>query len=422
MTQLTENSNNNNKDTDWYFFYGDGEKHNVNILNLPSSPPWRKFLEIPGIDELKELIKSQFSQSKTIQESIKKIAQESAKYKEIVKKSLRLQEISINWYKIQQLADSKENERGREKGSKFRVYIPKEGDNNDDQQPLVNVLDAVNAAIYLRRPLLITGNPGSGKTSLAYAIAYELKLEPVLTWAITSRSSLQDGLYRYDAIARLQDSQLKEDNPDYKKSLDIGQYITLGPVGTAFLPSLFPRVLLIDEIDKSDINLPNDLLHLFEDGKYEIPELVRWADISQTEENKKKSQVVKVRTEDKDVKASIIQGRVHCTDFPIVIMTSNGERDFPPAFIRRCLRVKMPDPNQKALHNIIEAHFGDDHFDNTKTKISNLINAFLEKEESERATDQLLNTIYIRNNLTPEAFTPDLKELLLKSLSASDEM
>ncbi len=419
MTQSTDNSNNNN---DWYFFYGDGEKHNVNILNLPSSPPWRKFLEIPGIDELKELIKSQFSQSKTIQESIKKIAQESAKYKEIVKKSLRLQEISVNWYKIQQLADSKENERGREKGSKFRVYIPKEGDNNDDQQPLVNVLDAVNAAIYLRRPLLITGNPGSGKTSLAYAIAYELKLEPVLTWAITSRSSLQDGLYRYDAIARLQDSQLRKGNPDQLKSLDIGQYITLGPLGTAFLPSLFPRVLLIDEIDKSDINLPNDLLHLFEDGKYEIPELVRWADTSQTEENKKKSQVVKVRTEDKDVKASIRQGRVHCTDFPIVVMTSNGERDFPPAFIRRCLRVKMPDPNQKALHNIIEAHFGDDHFDNTKTKISNLINAFLEKEESERATDQLLNTIYIRNNLTPEAFTPDLKELLLKSLSASDEM
>jgi MoxR-like ATPase len=224
-------------------------------------------------------------------------------------------------------------------------------------------------------------------------------------------------LYDYDAIARLQDYQLNKDNPEQKQSFDIGQYITLGPVGTAFLPSLHPRVLLIDEIDKSDINLPNDLLHLFEEGKFSIHELVRWADTSKNQESK----TVKVRTEDSNIKAAIKAGRVHCSEFPIIIMTSNGERDFPPAFVRRCLRVKMPDPDQQSLTNIIKSHFTDSSFTQTEQKTIELIHTFLGKEEQERATDQLLNAVYMRNNLSSEAFTPDLQDLLFKSLSATDE-
>jgi MoxR-like ATPase len=134
-------------------------------------------------------------------------------------------------------------------------------------------VDVVNAALRLRRPLLVTGKPGTGKSSLADNIAHELKLGPVLRWHITSRSGLADGLYSYDAIGRLHEAGLRSGQAPGE--VDIGRYIRLGPLGTALLPRDKPRVLLIDELDKSDIDLPNDLLSVFEDGEFRIRELER---------------------------------------------------------------------------------------------------------------------------------------------------
>src|SRR5207248_3463886 len=121
---------------------------------------------------------------------------------------------------------------------------------------------------------------------------------------------LSDGLYHYDAIGRLQDTSIG-------KLQDIGEYIRLGPLGAALLPLKKPRVLLIDEIDKSDIDLPNDLLHVFEEGEFEIPELVRLSkDTRYVEVYYGKQSNLKVRIE---------EGRVCCRAFPFVVLTSNEE-------------------------------------------------------------------------------------------------
>jgi len=347
----------------WHFFYGDGrEPSDETIKSLPSSPPWRQFAKLTPKQQEKE--------------------------------QQRWQELRDN------------NQDAHKKGKNFRIHTEKKGRKQELTEEAKELLDAVNAAIYLRRPLLVQGNPGSGKTSLAHAIAYELKLGPVLTWPITARSTLQDSLYRYDAIARLQD---KEPKP-------ISEYIKLGPVGTAFLPSEYPRVLLIDEIDKSDINLPNDLLNLLEEGFFEIPELIREA---KTTEEKEFS----LRTADGDLEAIIDQGKVICSAFPIIVMTSNGERDFPPAFWRRCLRVTMPNPQAEALKTIVKAHFEDGEnkettipFQRIEPQLDTLIKEFLANDS--RATDQLLNTIYILANIDEKNADniQRIKDLLFKSL------
>ena len=272
-------------------------------------------------------------------------------------------------------------------------------------------IDLVNAALYLRRPLLVTGKPGTGKTSLAYAVAYELGLGEVLHWPITTRTTLKDGLYNYDAIGRLQDAKDKDKDKD--NLAEIGKYINLSSLGTALLPSEKPRVLLIDEIDKSDIDLPNDLLHIFEEGEFEIPELRRIAD---------KLDRVEVQTAYKDQKATIEKGRIRCTSFPFVILTSNGERDFPPPFLRRCIRLNIQEPDKTELERIVKAHLQLD--DELSEKADNLIEQFLKKRQNgELATDQLLNAVYLvtRENSPTGTTKDDLIEKILKYLDSSED-
>jgi MoxR-like ATPase len=281
-------------------------------------------------------------------------------------------------------------------------------------------VELVNAALYLRRPLLVTGPPGAGKSSLAYAVARELGLGDVLRWSINSRSALGDGLYHYDALARLRDANLEQLGHGQGQSsvadgeaADVGRYLRLGPLGTALLPADRPRVLLIDELDKSDIDLPNDLLHVFEEGGYEIPELVRVADQAP------EVSVLPDGGEGLGDKVMIRGGRVRCSAFPFIVLTSNGERELPPAFLRRCLRLDILVPELDRLRQIVLAHLGESDPATVEAILAN----FLGRRDSGRmlATDQLLNAIFlVARSRVPEGVEREqLLNALLRELGRS---
>ena len=175
---------------------------------------------------------------------------------------------------------------------------------------------AVNAAIQLQKPLLIKGEPGTGKTMLAEQIAKSLDL-PLIQWHIKSTTKAQQGLYEYDAVSRLRDSQLGDD-----KVQDISNYIIQGKIWQAF-QSEKQAVLLIDEIDKADIEFPNDLLLELDKMEFFVYET---------------KEVVKATTR------------------PIIIITSNNEKELPDAFLRRCFFHYIEFPDTVTMEKIVEVH------------------------------------------------------------------
>ena len=269
-----------------------------------------------------------------------------------------------------------------------------------------DLIRAINAAIRLRRPLLLTGSPGSGKSTVAEAIAHELKLGGVLRWNVTSRSTVEEAVYRYDAIGRLQHNQLPGSEDD------IAQFTRLGPLGTALVASTpeKPRVLLVDELDKGELDLPGDLLNIFERGEYEIPELSRHTD-----------RVVDIKGADTDDSVEVFaieDGWIRCQAFPVVIITSNGEREFPAPFNRRCVRYRLAPPEREQLTKIVAAHFDQ----RTADDQSDVINDFSERltgsaqPQATLAIDQLLNAIYLLSGREAAADTDDLWQLLTTDL------
>ena len=229
-----------------------------------------------------------------------------------------------------------------------------------------DLMTAVNAAVTLQRPLLVKGEPGTGKTLLAEEIARALEM-PFYEWHIKSTTKAQQGLYEYDAVARLRDSQLGDD-----KVHDIANYIMRGKLWEAFDSEVQP-VLLIDEIDKADIEFPNDLLQELDRMEFYVYETKK---------------LIKARHR------------------PIIVITSNNEKELPDAFLRRCFFHYIKFPDEKTMAQIVDVHFPN----LKKDLLSAALNAFYKIRDvralkKKPSTSELLDWIklLLAEDIPPEA-------------------
>ena len=236
---------------------------------------------------------------------------------------------------------------------------------------------AVNAAISIEKPLLVKGEPGTGKTELARQIAKSLNLN-IIEWNIKSTTKAQQGLYEYDAVSRLRDSQLSNN-----KIEDVNNYIKKGKIWSSFETNE-KSVLLIDEIDKADIEFPNDLLQELDKMEFYVYET---------------GQLVKANKR------------------PIVIITSNNEKELPEAFLRRCFFHYIQFPSIETLKKIVEVHFP-----SIKKKLLDLaLNRFFEIREipglkKKPSTSEALDWIKLLlvEDINPEDLKKDCKDILPK--------
>jgi MoxR-like ATPase len=233
-----------------------------------------------------------------------------------------------------------------------------------------DLMMAVNAAVVLGRPLLVKGEPGTGKTQLAEEVARSLQ-RPLYRWHIKSTTKAQQGLYEYDAVSRLRDSQLGD-----AKVQDIGNYIVKGRLWEAFESDVQP-VLLIDEIDKADIEFPNDLLHELDRMEFHVYETRQW---------------------------------IKATHRPIIIITSNNEKELPDAFLRRCFFHYIRFPDATVMERIVDVHYPT----LKKELLSEALTAFFKVREmpglkKKPSTSELLDWIklLVAEDIPPEALRSD---------------
>ena len=242
-----------------------------------------------------------------------------------------------------------------------------------------DLMMAVNAAVTLERPILVKGEPGTGKTQLAVEVANALG-KPLFEWHIKSTTKAQQGLYEYDAVARLRDSQLGDDRVH-----DIANYIQQGKIWEAFASEDQP-VLLIDEIDKADIEFPNDLLRELDRMEFYVYET---------------KQLVEAKHR------------------PIIVITSNNEKELPDAFLRRCFFHYIKFPDKETMAKIVDVHYPD----LKKTLLSEALNAFYRLRDvpglkKKPSTSELLDWIklLLAEDIPPEALRSDDKRKAIPPL------